>query len=298
MQVFLLLVGKSAFTTKQQAKTLYVSDFQTLSLLKLMRFSFLYALLLVLFALLGFSLRSPQRLPEGMRRLVLAYPEHFSMEKQNPALNVLIWNDGTVMPYDDGLEKDFQTLLDKPDLEDQMKIPYRKGKITTPDKNEDAGRIRYEPFFRKMYGNTAAEVQKNLTTIIWLPKNVGAKLQVTKINGVDKKLQAISDELDQKPHLKKYLQSPGGTFNWRTISGTNRLSAHSFGMTIDINVAYSHYWQWSAKTKDENAALNYQNQIPQEIIDVFEKHGFIWGGRWYHFDTMHFEYRPDLLIEL
>jgi len=22
---------------------------------------------------------------------------------------------------------------------------------------------------------------------------------------------------------------------------------------------------------------------------------FIWGGRWYHFDTMHFEYRPELL---
>ncbi|MDP3291618.1 MAG: M15 family metallopeptidase, partial [Sulfuricurvum sp.] len=24
-------------------------------------------------------------------------------------------------------------------------------------------------------------------------------------------------------------------------------------------------------------------------------HGFIWGGRWYHYDTMHFEYRPELL---
>ena len=27
-----------------------------------------------------------------------------------------------------------------------------------------------------------------------------------------------------------------------------------------------------------------------------EKHGFIWGGRWYHYDTMHFEYRPELLV--
>lgn len=26
-----------------------------------------------------------------------------------------------------------------------------------------------------------------------------------------------------------------------------------------------------------------------------EKHGFIWGGCWYHYDTMHFEYRPELL---
>jgi hypothetical protein len=29
---------------------------------------------------------------------------------------------------------------------------------------------------------------------------------------------------------------------------------------------------------------------------VFEKHGFIWGGKWYHYDTMHFEYRPELLL--
>jgi hypothetical protein len=32
-----------------------------------------------------------------------------------------------------------------------------------------------------------------------------------------------------------------------------------------------------------------------KIVDVFEKHGFIWGGKWYHYDTMHFEYRPELL---
>jgi hypothetical protein len=30
-------------------------------------------------------------------------------------------------------------------------------------------------------------------------------------------------------------------------------------------------------------------------VRVFEKHGFIWGGAWYHYDTMHFEYRPELL---
>ncbi|WP_456855101.1 M15 family metallopeptidase [Bradyrhizobium sp. USDA 4501] len=22
-------------------------------------------------------------------------------------------------------------------------------------------------------------------------------------------------------------------------------------------------------------------------------HGFIWGGKWCHYDTMHFEHRPD-----
>jgi hypothetical protein len=25
-------------------------------------------------------------------------------------------------------------------------------------------------------------------------------------------------------------------------------------------------------------------------------YGFIWGGKWLFFDTMHFEYRPEILI--
>lgn len=31
---------------------------------------------------------------------------------------------------------------------------------------------------------------------------------------------------------------------------------------------------------------------------AFERHGFIWGAKWYHYDSMHFEYRPELLPEL
>ena len=38
-----------------------------------------------------------------------------------------------------------------------------------------------------------------------------------------------------------------------------------------------------------------RNNYPQEIVELFEKHGFIWGGKWSHFDLMHFEYRPELL---
>jgi hypothetical protein len=39
----------------------------------------------------------------------------------------------------------------------------------------------------------------------------------------------------------------------------------------------------------------HRNRIPWEIVEIFEKYGFIWGGKWYHCDTMHFEYRPELL---
>jgi hypothetical protein len=64
-------------------------------------------------------------------------------------------------------------------------------------------------------------------------------------------------------------------------------------MAVDIAVRRAHYWRWSRP--DGSGAYPYQNAIPFEIVRIFEKHGFIWGGKWYHYDTMHFEYRPELL---
>lgn len=43
------------------------------------------------------------------------------------------------------------------------------------------------------------------------------------------------------------------------------------------------------------ATFPYRNRMPQQIIDIFERHSFIWGGKWYHYDTTHFEYRAELL---
>jgi peptidoglycan L-alanyl-D-glutamate endopeptidase CwlK len=228
--------------------------------------------------------------PSGLLKLVKAYPDFLDSASGNN----LYWKDGTVMQYDDGMkDKDYEALLDNPDLKDQMMQPYTKGAdwSSPPAENFEPGRIRYEPFFMKMYGSSAGEVQSHLVNINWMPRSVGKKVSITSVNGVDEKLQAISAELDELPaDLKKYVTRLGGTFNWRVIAGTNRQSTHSFGIAIDINTTYSDYWQW-------DKSMTYHNKIPFEIVEIFEKHGFIWGGKWYHYDTMHFEYRPELLLD-
>jgi peptidoglycan L-alanyl-D-glutamate endopeptidase CwlK len=232
----------------------------------------------------------------------------------------IIWQDGTKMPISDGKEssRTFQDRLDNTTLLDQVSIPYIVGpeyKSTVLQKDYDSGRLRNNNFFKKMYGSTAKEVQKNLVTITWLPKSFEKKykIQVTKINGIAEKLQHISQELDQlvsqKPNMAEYLKEPGGIFCWRMIAGTDRPSAHSFGMTIDINVENSNYWLWDYKKEraipagvniqekdvDNEKFPLYRNMIPWEIVEIFEKNGFIWGGKWNHYDTMHFEYRPELI---
>lgn len=232
----------------------------------------------------------PDSVPEGLNRLLKAYPDCLASASGNR----LRWKDGTEMIFDDGVKnKNFETLLNSPDLEDQMSMTYPAGPSfrPPPQKNEDPGRVRYEPFFMKMYGNSAAAVSGKLVAVRWLPRTVNTSLRITTVNRVNEKLQAVSDELDVLPGgLKKYLNPAAGSFYWRTVRGEKRLSAHSFGIAVDVNVKYGNYWQWDSD-------LSYKNRIPTEIAEIFERHGFIWGGKWYHYDTVHFEYRPELLIK-
>lgn len=236
----------------------------------------------------------PVEIELALQDLLNAYPDH--LEKASD--NIIYWKDGSKMVYDDGRrDKTFEELLNEADLQDQMSMIYPAGKkiASAPEEKFDPGRIRYEPFFRKMYGDTKEEVEEVLVAIDWLPSITDVRISVTTVNDVHLKLNNVSKELEKLPeNLHKYVKNIGGTFMWRNIAGTNRLSTHSFGIAIDINVELSNYWRSSEP--DRSGKYVYKNRIPLEIVKIFEKHGFIWGGRWYHFDTMHFEYRPELLI--
>lgn len=231
-------------------------------------------------------------LPKEVVKLMKAYPD---CVKDYDGQSIIM-SDNSKIPYTTVANKSHEELMNSTNLGEIFHYKYIKGKVPSIPKNYDPGRIGNEDLLKKMYGANSEEVQKHLVTIIWCPSLVNQKLRVTSQNGVDKQLQKISDELDKHPELKDYLRS-AGTFNWRKVRGTDRLSSHSFGTAIDLNVKYSDYWQWDCRCTSEDVDLRYKNRIPQLIVDIFEKHGFIWGGKWYHYDTMHFEYRPELLIE-
>lgn len=231
-----------------------------------------------------------------------SYPDYIDSINKD----YIIWKDGTKMAVQDGKKnKSLQEKMDNPSLADQLnQWLYPLNGYTPPPPMYDPGRIRFEPFFTKMYGQTASEVKKKLVSFYWMPKVFGKRYRatVTTVNSIHKKVAQISNELElmvlKNPKLRKYLENPG-FFNWRMIANSKRLSSHSFGITIDISPKNSNYWQWDL-TKlglpvTETSALPYKNKVPLEIVKVFEKYGFIWGGKWYHYDTMHFEYRPELI---
>lgn len=217
--------------------------------------------------------------------LIQAYPDFIADIKDNK----VIFRDGSSIPYDDGHDKDFAGRLDDSDVEDMFFISYRFPE-KAPAYQADAGRSRSEALFKKMYGNSEGAVRKNLTRVDWN----GGKVLFTSLNGAADSLRAVARELENHPDLKQYLKS-SGTFYWRQVRGAKRMSAHSYGIAFDIGVDKADYWQWNSGTTDENVKIPYANKIPRSLVEIFQRHGFIWGGAWYHYDTMHFEFRPEIL---
>lgn len=253
-----------------------------------------WALLLAAFfaSLEGASAQIPGSAELALEALQSAYPdEGFAREA-----NDLVAADGTRFLWDDGVDRTPQQRLDDPTIVDMFREGYPADQTALPASipdRRDPGRVRVQAFFEYLYGSTEAEVRSSLVSVPWIPSMGRGTLRVTGRHGVAEALRRVSDELVRHPELWSYLAPPGGAFNWRPIAGTSRLSVHSFGAAIDIAVPPSDYWRDQAT--DEAASVTYRNRIPLAIVQIFEKQGFIWGGWWYHFDTMHFEYRPELL---
>jgi len=96
-----------------------------------------------------------------------------------------------------------------------------------------------------------------------------------------------------------HTSTPSYGWNWRVIAGSNRRSNHSYGTAMDLLPVNLRgrltYWLWN---EDNSVPVNRNTYYmpPETVIRIFEEYGFIWGGSWALIDTMHFEYRPEILI--
>lgn len=252
-------------------------------------------------ALLG-TITLAQAAPDGdlfrVSCLAQAYGNHIKSVTTNNKTGRIYFNmkNGANLVWNDGIKRNFQLMLQSPDLEDMLiqLYPAGRGFKPHPPVNYDPGRFRNDAFFKAVYGATKSAVKQNLVKVRWMPNSERRPTYVmfNKHNGAAAALRRVSLELDRLPaRYKKYLLRLGGTFNWRVIAGTHRLSAHSYGIAIDINTRYSNYWRWGKK--NAQGQYTWRNKIPFAIVKIFENNNFIWGGRWYHYDTMHFEYRPE-----
>jgi hypothetical protein len=236
----------------------------------------------------------PASIKDDLDRLVQAYPDTIASHDGT----FLVLRNGTQFRISDGrTDKTLQELLESPDIDDMFFARYPaiaepRAEPKQPATNSDPGRVRFAPLFVAMYGDCGKnEVARNLRTVKWLPKHGGGSVKVTTVNGVADALDRVSRALDELPDdVVTYLVPAAGTYNCRKVAGSRAPSMHAYGAAIDIDTRYADYWRWSP-----GETPRWRNRIPVAIVRIFEQHGFIWGGAWYHYDTMHFEYRPELL---
>jgi len=77
--------------------------------------------------------------------------------------------------------------------------------------------------------------------------------------------------LADKIHPGEY----AGCFYPRFIAGTTKLSNHSFGLALDLNVP-----------GNQRGTVG---EMDRGVVDAFKRWGFAWGGDWGYTDPMHFE---------
>ena len=115
---------------------------------------------------------------------------------------------------------------------------------------------------------------------------MAARCSVTTVNGVNERLAEVVKDLDKLPAqhdavpraVSRHLQLPPDRQHQAGCRCTPSAAA------LDINTKHTDYWEWS---KGKDGGVTWRNRIPGAIGEIFERHGFIWGAKWYHFDTMH-----------
>jgi hypothetical protein len=83
--------------------------------------------------------------------------------------------------------------------------------------------------------------------------------------------EIVAQGLASTIHPSQY----GGCFVPRFIAGTTTLSNHAFGLAFDLNVP-----------ENQRGTVG---RINRQVVAVFERWGFTWGGTWHYTDPMHFE---------
>jgi len=248
------------------------------------------------------ALADASGLPPGARLdlavLRAAYPDAVAgMERGADGLLRLVLRDGTRLAYDDGKKRTPDEAEEHPDVRTMLEQTYPLGPLDEagahPAPFFDPGRRRVTAFFKALYGRTEAEARKTCVNVPFDGHGALFNTRQGAAAALSRVAARIASQLPAHPEWGRALRPFGGTFCWREIAGTDRLSAHSFGAAIDLN-PHEPYWRWERRPETVPAK---RLAFPPGIVAAFEAEGFVWGGKWARFDLMHFEYRPELILK-
>lgn len=226
--------------------------------------------------------------------LMLSYKDEIQGIRQEDGFIYLDMKNGKSVLYDDKKQKNYEQKIYKADLQDTLEDLYPLESINeVREEGRDPGRFRVYSFLSSVYGEGEGQVRKNLA-------NYSTRYGNLDFNSKNKAGEMLKKSLDEGYELAKsnpkvggFIYPTCGTFNYRVVQDTGLLSPHSFAIAIDLNKNDSDYWKWATRDKGSKRISEY----PKELVKIFENNGFVWGGKWSHFDILHFEYRPEIILK-
>ncbi len=253
---------------------------------------------------------------KGLLALRLAYPDKITDLRLDfetgewvieAGGKVFCWADGRVLPLE---ERDKAAsyrpfiaylypwdLIDPASLDDETVERLKR----MPDELKNAPPT-HPAFYTVLYGGRTEKAlwaRQRKTRFLGKALNVHEMI-VSPLKEVETDILAAAERSERVKNFLKEIHY-AGAYNFRRIRGQQELSRHSYGVAVDIlpkgRAARKTYWLWILEEDPEwpRYPLAKRWMPPDEVVRIFEEHGFVWGGKWLDYDTMHFEYRPEML---
>lgn len=204
------------------------------------------------------------------------YPEIIGVEGASHDIQLILAN-GKTVPYTLGAVSVRKSL--------EPPYPLEPKRVDTPP-GQSPGRMRPYALLEALYGASPQEITPRLVGVSFQNKKMRLAPQAAKaFNNAKGELSRLL------PQYAEWLRPEGGYY-WRNIAGEANRSAHSYGIALDLGVKKAPYWRWSKVMPHP-----LQKTYPSAIVDIMERNGFIWGGKWHEYDLMHYEYRPEILCK-
>jgi hypothetical protein len=181
-------------------------------------------------------------------------------------------------------------------------FPYSLGPLDTPPAPED-GPGQSTDVLEAFFGRREGEIRLHCESYTFLGRKLFVNsLLIDPLRGVEVDIRAAAKA---DPAVREWMDGLKVAYSFmdKGIAGSATRSYHAWGLAVDLvprSYGGKHvYWRWSRVFDREgwsNIPLSRRWSPPPAVVEAFEAHGFLWGGKWAHFDQIHFEYRPEILL--
>ena len=256
---------------------------------------------------------------EAVRAIATAYPERvdrYELRDGDWALLVgerwFYWSEGRLLP-DEMREysEDFTAMgfygytvgeHQPPEISEEFEAAMRKRAAEGNGEPMWLSTGRHQEFYEALYEfNNAPEADRTVQSTTFLGRRTRVHPMIVEpLISVETDIRAAMQE---DPQVRKFVDNISSVsgFHWREILGSISRSYHAYGTAVDL-LPHRYdgfgYWRWAQQSGiQEWWALppDRRHSVPDAVVDAFEHHGFVWGGKWIGFDPVHFEYRPEVI---